>query len=347
MPPGPYPSSRLPIVLLLDEGSGSGWLQPLAGEIVWCDRPLTCDATSAGSCPRPEPAQDQEWTPIYDGPGLLAGGLERIRSARGDLGAYRVTHADGETFLVAADGGLIRRATSRTGKPDIARALGAPLALALALRGTYLLHASALRRSDGAVLALSADSGAGKSTLAAAAGRHPELALTRVADDQLPVRLGRLPAALPHFPQLKLAAADQYPRGQPNLVPLLCTGRNRNRLEHRRTRARSPSTSRRPPEPGPGHGRGKALRSRAPRAAFRRLCRRGARAPGLPLPLSLRTRPPRRCAFGPQRAARLGLETAKSRPPSWESGSLAGVRVKVAYGTSGRLIAGSPSSVMP
>ena len=34
------------------------------------------------------------------------------------------------------------------------------------------------------------------------------------------MRLGRAPAALPHFPQLKLQPADQYPAGQPPVVAL-------------------------------------------------------------------------------------------------------------------------------
>ncbi|MEO8197675.1 MAG: hypothetical protein ABI689_13250, partial [Thermoanaerobaculia bacterium] len=211
MAPHPTPT----IVLQLDrEGASQGFLQRLAGEFVWCDLPLTHDAEAAGMGSRPRPARDRIWTPIYDGPGLLAGGIERIRSARGDLGAYRITHQDDETFLVTADGGTVRRlpgGAPASGPADITRALGAPLAVALALREIYLLHASALAGVDGPVVALSVESGGGKSTLAAAAAAHPELGLRRVADDQLPVRLGRSPAALPHFPQMKLPAADQYP----------------------------------------------------------------------------------------------------------------------------------------
>ena len=211
-----------PIVLQFDDDDApeSGWLQPLAGELVWCDRPLTHDAARAEASARPQAARNQEWTPIYDGPGLLFGRLERIRSARGDLGSYRVEHEDGETFLIDGDGGGIRRIAAGTGELTVERALGAPLALALACRGTYLLHASALLRRDGSVIALTAESGGGKSTLAAAAARHPELGLTRLADDQLPVRLGREPAALPHFPQPKLRAGEQYARTNPSSLAL-------------------------------------------------------------------------------------------------------------------------------
>ncbi len=187
---------------------------------------MTHDAAAADLRSQPHPVRDAAWTPIYDGPGLLAGGVERIRSERGDLGGYRVTHAGWRDFLVAADGGTIRRHAASAGGGDefafthITRALGAPLALALALRDIYLLHASGLTASDGSVIALTAESGGGKSTLAAAAAASPELGLRRVADDQLPVRLGRAPAALPHFPQLKLPPDAQYPAGQAPVVGL-------------------------------------------------------------------------------------------------------------------------------
>jgi len=214
----------VPIVLHLDrESANHGFLQRLAGENVWCDLPLTHDAAASDLQYRPQPPRDQSWTPIYDGPGLLAGGVERIRSERGDAGGYRVTHQEGETFLVAADGGTIHRLAGSSDEfafTHITRALGAPLAVAFALRDIYLLHASGLSGADGAVIALSAESGGGKSTLAAAAAASPQHGLTRVADDQLPVRLGRSPAALPHFPQLKLQPDDQYPAGQAPAVGL-------------------------------------------------------------------------------------------------------------------------------
>jgi len=79
------------------------------------------------------------------------------------------------------------------------------------------LHASALV-IDRRVVALTAESGGGKSTTAAAA---TSLSLDRIADDQLPVRLGPHPRALPHFPQPKLAAAAHYPAEAPAALRLL------------------------------------------------------------------------------------------------------------------------------
>mgnify|MGYP001607677832 CR=1 FL=1 len=209
---------RIDLRIQLGREGRQGFLQTIAGERVWCDLPLTHDATSAMAYEAPpEDRVDRAWTTIYDGPGLLAGRRETIRSARGDEGGYRVEHADGEAYVIDAAGGSIRRATP--GAPlALERALGAPLALAFAIRGLYLLHASALVGDS--VIALTAASGGGKSTLAGGASRFPELALSRIADDQLPVRLGREPRALPHFPQPKLKPEEQYASQLPPSLPL-------------------------------------------------------------------------------------------------------------------------------
>ena len=122
----------------------------------------------------------------------------------------------------------LRRGSGPPGALSLERALGAPLALALALRGVHLLHASAVVRRaasreqapPGGALAFTAASGAGKSTLASAAHRRRTLAWERIADDQLPVRLDSPAAALPHFPQLKLEAEEGYPVNAPAARPL-------------------------------------------------------------------------------------------------------------------------------
>jgi len=79
--------------------------------------------------------------------------------------------------------------------------LGPVLALALARRGVFVLHASAVV-ADGGVIGFLGESGAGKSTLARllAAEGAP-----RAADDLLAVT-AEGPAARPRFPQLKLDA---------------------------------------------------------------------------------------------------------------------------------------------
>ena len=79
--------------------------------------------------------------------------------------------------------------------------LGPALVLALARRGTFVLHASAVVWSGG-ILGFLGESGAGKSTLARLlAAEGAALA----ADDLLAV--DESPAALPHLPQLKLDEA--------------------------------------------------------------------------------------------------------------------------------------------
>jgi hypothetical protein len=85
--------------------------------------------------------------------------------------------------------------------------LGPALALALARRRIFVLHASAVVLRDRGVLGFLGESGAGKSTLArllVEAGEGAALA----ADDLLAVmETDEGAAALPHFPQLKLDPA--------------------------------------------------------------------------------------------------------------------------------------------
>jgi hypothetical protein len=98
-------------------------------------------------------------------------------------------------------------------------ALRGPVLLhALAQRGVFVLHASAVVTPGGALVAFTADSGVGKSTLARVAA---DLGWQRVGDDMLPiaVRDGQV-VALPHFPQPKLTDSQQYPTDAPQALPL-------------------------------------------------------------------------------------------------------------------------------
>lgn len=197
-----------------------GFLQELAGQPVWSARPILPDARPADRpCVEP-PSPSAPARTVYDGPGLVEGRLQRIVSELAGDGRRWVTFEDGERYEIAAGGAAIVRVTGPAGaeaeRRSLERALGAPLALALAPRGIYLLHASALLVDD-AALALTAPSGGGKSTLAAAGFRA---GLARLADDQLPVRLGAAPAALPRFPQLKLRTAEDLGRLGPAEVCL-------------------------------------------------------------------------------------------------------------------------------
>jgi len=82
--------------------------------------------------------------------------------------------------------------------------LGPCLARALASRGVFLLHASAVVDDHNKVSLFAASSGTGKSTMARELARRDEY-LRRVADDivALTVVDSKL-VCLPHFPQLKL-----------------------------------------------------------------------------------------------------------------------------------------------
>jgi hypothetical protein len=86
--------------------------------------------------------------------------------------------------------------------------LGPALALAFARKGVFVLHASAVVLRGG-VIGFLGESGAGKSTLArllVEAGAIAQGDVALAADDLLAV--GPEPAALPHFPQLKLDPAS-------------------------------------------------------------------------------------------------------------------------------------------
>jgi hypothetical protein len=96
------------------------------------------------------------------------------------------------------------------------------------MRGVFCLHAAAAalggdRTGGGRAVAFAGPSGAGKSTLAAYLGAGG--GWRRIADDVLPVELPAAgpeapatAAALPRFPQLKLAA-DRQPAGE-SALPL-------------------------------------------------------------------------------------------------------------------------------
>jgi hypothetical protein len=199
-------------------------VQPLAGSALWSADPVAAAARPAvrPTTPRaPGLAATTTWRVVFDGEGIDLGRPRRVVVKLAASGERLLEYDDGARFWIAPGGEAIERVArgDLDARGSLERAIGAPLALALAVRGVYLLHASALRL-DRRVIALAADSGVGKSTLAAAVERAPGLGLRRVADDILPVRLGAASAALPHFPQLKLAAADGYPPAAPGSWPL-------------------------------------------------------------------------------------------------------------------------------
>jgi len=96
--------------------------------------------------------------------------------------------------------------------------LGPVMVLALALRGTWSLHASAAIFNENLVLFLG-ESGSGKSTLAGYLANEADWRLA--ADDILPVTIGASGvAAWPHFPQLKLPTQAQPGAGLPEKITI-------------------------------------------------------------------------------------------------------------------------------
>ena len=133
-------------------------------------------------------------------------------------GTYAVA-VEGLPGLEVSRGGCAVAASGRTAAPGgmlVEALLGPGLVLALALDDVFTLHAGAAA-VDGAAVLLLGESGAGKSTLARALAAAP--GGERLADDVLPVALaGARLEALPHYPQLKLPAAQQYPAARPERV---------------------------------------------------------------------------------------------------------------------------------
>jgi hypothetical protein len=117
---------------------------------------------------------------------------------------------------VDGDGAVVSYDFRGPPPPELAELLlGAPLLLALALRGTFCLHGSAVLAPEG-VVAFLGESGAGKSTLARELVR---CGMERIADDLLLVRSGSPPVAIPRFPQPRLAPSEQ-PAAAPLEAPL-------------------------------------------------------------------------------------------------------------------------------
>ncbi len=181
----------------------------VAGPVAW----------AGGSGP---PPPDPEATVTFDGEGLIGNGYRHVvcRTAKmgyelwaEGMGAYTID-ADGRIFETAAEPGVALEVRTAT-------ALGAPLILALALRGTFCIHAS-VAMWNGRLAAFIGESGAGKSTLARFLNLERGSEWRRIIDDTLPLAtIDDGPAiALPHFPQLKLPDAMQPSRLVPERVPL-------------------------------------------------------------------------------------------------------------------------------
>ncbi len=160
---------------------------------------------------------------VYGGQGLIADGM-RLVTCHVSATGCRLTVEGIGTYWISPDGRRIAEVEINDNCETDTRAmaaLGAPLILALAARGTFCLHASVVTY-DGRLVAFIGESGAGKSTLARFLDTSAGPAWTRIIDDTLPLTIdGQGQAvALPHFPQLKLPDGSQPSRLVPEQMAL-------------------------------------------------------------------------------------------------------------------------------
>lgn len=160
---------------------------------------------------------------VFGGLGLIVDG-QRLVVCHASATGYRLAVEGIATYWIAPDGGRVTEVEidGRCGPATRAMAaLGAPLMLALALRGTFCIHASVVT-CRGKMAAFIGESGQGKSTLARYLGHEGGPEWRRIIDDTLPVAppRGDSATALPHFPQLKLPDEMQPSQLAPERLPL-------------------------------------------------------------------------------------------------------------------------------
>ncbi len=164
---------------------------------------------------------------IYEGQGWLGNQWRSVSNWHNDNGFCLDVAAIGRLW-VSTDGSAIRLLSQETTNAAwlAETLLGPALTLALALQGTFCLHAGAVAMGD-RVVAFVGESGRGKSTLAAYLGRQEVGSLKGatsfrpVSDDVLPISLHSQGVhGLPHFPQLKLPPDQQPSLGLPQRLPL-------------------------------------------------------------------------------------------------------------------------------
>lgn len=174
--------------------------------------PLTCPVDRGVEC----------GGEVFAGEGWV-GDRDRWITCRYGPAGYALRIEDSGLYHVLADGSqaLQLQMDREASNVSIDDAVGGPLVmLALALQGNWCLHASAVKLA-GRTVAFLGESGTGKSTLADWLAREGGVSVLRVADDILPVKAGESGLeALPHFPQLKLAADAQPALNLPERMPL-------------------------------------------------------------------------------------------------------------------------------
>lgn len=159
----------------------------------------------------------------FAGTGWIANAQRGIEARWGLSSGYLVRIQGAGEFGIAASGDTIEvTAREPAVDPDTIEEtlLGAPLILALSLKGIWCFHASAVCTPRGG-LAFLGESGKGKSTLARHLGSQDHGDWRRIGDDILPIACtADGPVTLPHFPQLKLPPQSQYQLALPSSIAL-------------------------------------------------------------------------------------------------------------------------------
>jgi len=157
---------------------------------------------------------DTSLAPSCQTTGWVGEAIRRVQTWSGAAG-IRLQVDGGSPFHITPGGTQIAFSNPTLSNLDREILVGPALVLALALRGVWSLHASAILLDSRALLILG-ESGQGKSTLAAhLAQTHP-----RVADDIIPVTLEATLTAWPRFPQLKLPMDSQPGATLPEAIPV-------------------------------------------------------------------------------------------------------------------------------
>lgn len=170
----------------------------------------------------PVPTVGRPLGTVYRGPGWLGQAWREVQCSRGPSGYLITVGGDSLEMSVDREGRCVavggREAKAAPPSELVMESvLGPGLILALALGGTWCLHASAVE-VDGCVFVFAGESGVGKSTLARSL---EEVGERRIADDVLPLEWisGNL-VAWPRFPQLKLPSAGQPSMTGPESLPV-------------------------------------------------------------------------------------------------------------------------------
>jgi hypothetical protein len=201
----------------------------LAGQHVVSNRPIPgFEAFSVGELetthdPVAIPADEDAGAAFvcFDGATTLGGRGVYIRVASGDCG-FRITVEGLQSFFLTRDSSQLF-----CGEPDAGQGelflnalVGPALLVALALRGTFCLHASAVRMGRAAVV-FCGESGAGKSTIARELALATDAGFCLLGDDAVPVTTGLGSVdVLARYPQLKLPPNEQPWASSPERLPL-------------------------------------------------------------------------------------------------------------------------------